>query len=183
MAYLVQLREIAAQIMASMVMLLELEVPTTPGYFAGDVGYTGTLSSPSDIKFKKEVTPLQNSLDKVLKLQPKSYLFKTEEFKEMNLSKSPQMGFIAQEAGLIFPDLIHENVFTRPRNNREDKRIRMEYIGFDYLSLIPVLTGAIQEQHTIITDQKNEIQQQKQQIENLENQLDKVISAMKKAWD
>ena len=40
------------------------------GYFAGDLAYTGSLIPPSDIKLKKDISPLQSSLKKVLALQP-----------------------------------------------------------------------------------------------------------------
>ena len=144
------------------------------GYFSGDLAYTGTLNPPSDLKLKKNISPLQNSLKKVMELQPKSYQFRTDEYEVMNLADGPQIGFIAQEAGAIFPQLMHENVFTKPSANKENITDPIEYVGFDYMSLIPVLTGAIQEQQEIINSQESEIQ-------NLKSQLQNVISAMEKA--
>ena len=38
----------------------------------------------------------------------------------MNLARGPQIGFIAQEAGEIFPQLMHENVFSKPSDDREN---------------------------------------------------------------
>ena len=144
------------------------------GYFAGDLAYTGTLIPPSDMRLKKDVSPLQNSLKKVLALQPKNYHFKTEEYKDMNLADGPQIGFIAQEAGAIFPQLMHENVFNKPSGDRKETTDPVEYVGFDYMSLIPVLTGAIQEQQELIDTQKTE-------IETLKTQLESVVSALQKA--
>ena len=142
------------------------------GYFNGDLAYTGTLNPPSDAKLKKNIVALDGSLEKVLQLQPKSYRFKTEAFQEMNLAKGPQMGFIAQEVGVIFPDLIHQNVFVQHTDSKEEKPVKVNYVGLDYMSLIPVLTGAIQEQQQIIEDQETRIQKLEAQLQEVMSRLE-----------
>lgn len=80
-------------------------------------------------------------------LRPTRYEFRIDEFESMNLAEGPQFGFIAQEVQEVFPHLIYSNVPV-VKSDSEDKKAteKTEYIGLDYMSLIPILTAAIQEQ-------------------------------------
>jgi hypothetical protein len=75
------------------------------GYFQGAVWAT-SYHTISDGKFKQDVHPLENSLTKLLKLRPTSYMFKTEQFKGMHLPKGKQIGLIADEVKAVFPELV-----------------------------------------------------------------------------
>ncbi|MBK9014532.1 MAG: tail fiber domain-containing protein [Saprospiraceae bacterium] len=68
---------------------------TYAGYFAGNLHYTGTLSGPSDRRFKEDIEILTGALSKVNNLKIYSYHFKETE--GMNFPKEKQMGFIADE--------------------------------------------------------------------------------------
>lgn len=132
------------------------------GYFAGNVAYTGTLSSASDMKFKHDVKDLSGAIDLVKALEPKTYYFNTEgDAQYMSLSSRKQFGFLAQDLEKTLPNLIHSHV--QPKS-LESKEI-IEYKGVDYISLIPVLTQAIKEQQEMI-----ELLQQ--QVETLQKQVD-----------
>ncbi|OGC12867.1 hypothetical protein A2290_02760 [candidate division WOR-1 bacterium RIFOXYB2_FULL_36_35] len=118
----------------------------------------GTLTTAtSDLRKKTNLKPLENSLDKVLKLQGYSF----------NWKESPNdpkdIGLIAQDVEKIIPEV----VFT----NRTDG-----YMGINYSKLPAVLIEAIKEQ-------QNKIENQNKEIETLKNELLKLkedISAIKK---
>jgi hypothetical protein len=121
------------------------------GYFDGNVHYTGTLTGPSDARLKENISPLHNTLSKVMQLNPRSYNYKSE-YSRMNLPKGAQMGFVAQELENVLPQVVH----TAYDKSQIDGSI-FEYKSVDYVSLIPVLTKAIQEQQSQIEDLKRQI--------------------------
>ncbi|MCR9098350.1 MAG: tail fiber domain-containing protein [bacterium] len=138
------------------------------GSFNGDVNYTGELMGPSDAKLKKEVRALDGALESVLQLQPKTYYFKTDEFEGLNLPDGAQMGFIAQEVQDIFPQVVHKTAHVaHPRPGEETESRTTEYISINYLSFIPVLTKAIQEQ-------QEEIESLKKDKEDLQARMDRL---------
>jgi hypothetical protein len=100
---------------------------------------TGVTCS-SDKRFKTDIRPLTHSLSKVLDIQGVNYKWKVNEFPEKQFSETNQIGFIAQEIELIYPEL----VFT-------DKD---GYKSVDYSRLSPILVEAIKELNA-----KNEAQQ------------------------
>ncbi|MEQ8702916.1 MAG: tail fiber domain-containing protein [Phaeodactylibacter sp.] len=139
------------------------------GAFNGDVNYTGELMGPSDAKLKKEVMALDGALEKVLQLEPKTYFFKTDEFTDLNLPTGAQMGFIAQEVQDIFPGVVHETAHVaHPKPGEETELRTTEYISINYLSFIPVLTKAIQEQQEEIESLKKENETLQARLERLE---------------
>ena len=132
------------------------------GYFSGNLTVTGTFNNPSDAKLKQSVKSVgAEMLHKLNKLQAKEYEYKRTEFLEMNLPKGKQFGFIAQELQKEFPNLVKKNVHSIEHiAENGDKRLeKIEYLGVDYIGLIPVMTQAIQELSTENTElrTKNEV--------------------------
>jgi hypothetical protein len=71
----------------------------------GNLYVTGSVTSPftlnsSDIRLKTEIRPLQDSLDKVLRLRGVSYVLKADE------TRSRKIGVIAQELEQEYPELV-----------------------------------------------------------------------------
>jgi hypothetical protein len=85
----------------------------------------------SDIRLKKNINPIENSLEKIIELNPCTYNWKYQEDTE---GKTP--GFIAQEFETIFPEL------TTIYNLEGDTA----YMGISIENLIPFIVNAIQEQ-------------------------------------
>jgi hypothetical protein len=106
---------------------------------------TGAITGCSDIRYKKQVKPLTNSLANILKLQGVNYLWKTEEFPAKNFSKSNQLGLIAQEVEKIYPELVLTD--------------NDGYKSVDYGKLTPVLVEAIKDQQKQIDDLKKMVEQ------------------------
>jgi len=83
---------------------------TDPGsyklYVAGSAYSTGGWSG-SDIRWKKNISPLEGSLDKVNQLQGVSYDWNLEEYPDEGFSGSRQVGLIAQEVETVIPELVH----------------------------------------------------------------------------
>ena len=96
--------------------------------FNGDIYVNGSYSS-SDARYKKNIAPLDNALESVLRLRGVSYDWDREKFPQQNFSNDKQMGFIAQEVETIFPQL----VMTAPDG----------YKAVNYTGVIPVLVEAV----------------------------------------
>jgi hypothetical protein len=126
----------------------------------GNLAVHGTVSSAgtnltSDIRLKKNITPLQNSLSIIQKLNPVTY------DKKMNLASVDysikENGFIAQELQKILPNLVHESA-------DKDK-----LLSVNYTAIIPILTKGIQEQQVIIEDQKKRLEALEKLVSDLIN--------------
>lgn len=121
-------------------------------YVQGNITALGTIT-PSDLRLKKNVTSLPNSLAGIMSLKPKEYEYRTDEFNEMNLQSGRQMGLIAQDVERIYPELVTESVLPEGISSDENdasgkgqKAKQENFKGVNYIGLIPVLIGAIQEQ-------------------------------------
>ena len=66
--------------------------------------YAGTCTS--DERLKKNITPITGALDRISHLRPVSYDWRYEEYPEMNLYHSREMGMIAQELETVFPEFV-----------------------------------------------------------------------------
>ena len=101
----------------------------------GDFHIDGTLTQnstqvPSDIRLKKNITPIDNALSLVDSLKGVHFDWRKDDKKAI--------GFIAQEVEEVLPELVSE---VSELHNREEKHKTV-----DYQSVIPVLVEAIKEQ-------------------------------------
>lgn len=119
----------------------------------GDIDISGELTCASDRMLKKDIEPIADALEKIEQLSPVKYLFKNEEFPEMNLATTEQMGLIAQEVEMILPTLVKENTVTRDLDGNEHSMKSVNYI-----QLIPLLVAGIQEQEKMIEIQEKRIE-------------------------
>lgn len=128
------------------------------GYFSGNIYCTGSYL-PSDENLKKNLQPLQNVLDKVMKLDVKTYSYKTSEFPEMNLPTGMQSGFTAQNMESVFPELV--------KVNPAKKEQPQEFKAVNYIGMIPILTEAIQEQQKGFESKDARIDELEKQLKEL----------------
>ena len=103
-------------------------------YVSGD-GYAWAWKghpTGSDIAFKKNITPIEGVLEKVISLQGARYQYKGREGEVEKTDEEFRLGFIAQDVEKIFPEVVMEM-------HDGSKAIL-------YTDLIPVLVEAIKEQ-------------------------------------
>jgi hypothetical protein len=142
-------------------------------YCSGNGGYTGTWSSLSDGKFKNNIARLEEgTISKLMQLKPSTYTLKTQEYKFMNLPEGSQFGFVAQDLEQVFPTLV-ENSSHPGEEGVNGKSAAISYKSVNYIGLIPILTKAIQEQQTIISDLKSEIELLRKEFSSLKTSLGK----------
>jgi len=127
--------------------------PNWGGFFVGDV-YSTTNFFPSDRQLKSDIKPLTSALDKIMLLKPSTYNYKYEDFKGLSLPRTPQMGLIAQELEEVFPDLVKETGMPGRGDDGTVIATGKTFKTINYVSLIPVLISAIQEQQKQIIEQR-----------------------------
>ncbi|MCH8210312.1 MAG: tail fiber domain-containing protein [Planctomycetes bacterium] len=121
-------------------------------YSAGDVCTTGAYLNCSDARFKENVQPLTDSLEKVLKLRGVQFDWKRDEFPEHRFSQDRQVGFVAQEVAKVLPELVSGGDGDQ------------EFYSVSYVGLVPVLVEAIKELN-------GHVQQRDAQITELQARL------------
>jgi hypothetical protein len=105
----------------------------------GNAWIQGTLTYSSDARLKKDISRLQNPLQKIIQLNGYTYHWKDEQ-----LDNSLQTGVLAQEVQKLFPHLVNEN---------NDGMLSVNYSG-----LIPVMIESIKEQQRQIDELKKMVE-------------------------
>ena len=80
---------------------------------------TGCTAAPSDIRYKENVTPLQDSLDNILKIQGVSY----DWIDKQAFNDKHQIGFIAQDLEKIYPEVVKTDEKTGLKSVMYDKLV------------------------------------------------------------
>ena len=121
------------------------------GYFCGDVHATGDITWDSDVMLKDNIQDIDNALDIISNLQPKTFTFKTSYYIPMNLPNGLHYGLIAQDVESILPEVVSEVIhpakYDSLGNIIYDK---IEYKGLNYTAFIPILIQGMKEQQILI---------------------------------
>ncbi|MBR42667.1 MAG: hypothetical protein CL387_06590, partial [Acidiferrobacter sp.] len=130
----------------------------------GDFHANGNLTQNSDGRLKKDIQPLTNMLESVLKVGGKTYRWK----EGSSLSDDVDIGLVAQEVEKVFPELVVED--------------EQGYKGIAYSKLSVILLEAIKEQQVQIIFQQEQIRELEKQNEQinarLHEQMDSLLARM-----
>ena len=114
---------------------------------SGNATATGNVTAYSDIRLKENIQPLENSLDKVMRLRGVSYTRKD--------TGSHEIGVIAQEVEQVIPEFVHiTDGVAMDENALSDVR------SVDYGRMVSVLIEAIKEQQAQIEELKEAVKWQ-----------------------
>ena len=114
----------------------QLRISTTRSHI-GTTSGTVVGAQTSDERVKNISGPVEYGLPEIMALEPIAFTMKDD------VSKTPKIGFSAQQVQPIIP----EAVFDTDIEIEEGQPTKL---GMEYVSLIPVLVKAIQEQQEII---------------------------------
>ncbi|HNP96600.1 MAG TPA: tail fiber domain-containing protein, partial [Cyclobacteriaceae bacterium] len=129
-------------------------VPNVAMDVAGSIEYTGTITDVSDRRLKKNIEPLVNSLERILDVEGVSF-----EMKDENLGRGVELGVIAQELEIIFPELVFE----------DEKGFK----SVNYIGLIAPMIEALKAQQKTIDSQQKTIAQLNESGKDLEQIVEK----------
>lgn len=123
---------------------LEVYTSSTVGMYT-----TSGWTHSSDARLKKNILPLDATLDKVLQLQARRFDYIAE-----SSTESRHIGFLAQEVEPLFPEFVMTGADG--------------YKSITYGEMVPVLSEAIREQHQIILSLETQNRELRSRIEQLE---------------
>ena len=134
----------------------------------GANGYTA-FTNYSDVRLKKNISAVENSLEKIMKLRPVQFNY-NEEYLNLysdtaSLSRVHK-GFIAQEVKEIFPEMVSTQ-----------KVKGKEYFDLNLSNLQVYMVKAMQEQQKIIDTQQKKIEK----LEKTVADLVKIVQADKRS--
>jgi hypothetical protein len=131
----------------------------------GDGTCDGTVSS--DVRLKKNVSTLLNSLAKIMKVRGVKFEWRDDLYPSKHFGKGKQIGFIAQEIEQVFPELVFED--------------EQQYKMIDYQKMTAVLVEAVKELNAIGEKQQKIIDEQGSKLAELEARMAKLEAALGKS--
>ena len=120
---------------------------TTPSVslqVAGDI-IANSIAGSSDARFKSNILPIENPLQKVQQLHGVTFDWKTKEFPERAFSDNRALGFIAQEVEKVLPEVV------------QTEKTAEGYKSVQYDKVVALLVEAIKEQQKQINSLKTEV--------------------------
>ena len=139
--------------------------PTTKLYVAGSTWSTTGWSS-SDLRWKKDISDIENATTTLKKLRAVGYYWRSKEFDQIGFDDKQHFGVIAQEVEKMIPELVNTN-----------------HDGFksvDYNSFIGLLIKAIQEKDTEIEELRTQSEELRSEmsskIDQLQAQINQIIN-------
>ena len=115
------------------------------------------ILSCSDVRYKKNIYPLTNSLSSILSLDGIYYNWDNEKFPDKCFTDQRQVGIIAQELEKYFPELVNTD--------------RSGFKTVDYSRMTPILLEAIKEQQVMINSQDEKINTLSKLFETQQEQI------------
>jgi len=85
----------------------------------------------SDLRFKKNITPIQDATSLISGLDGVTYNYRASDFPHHQFSSEKQIGFIAQDVEKILPEVVRTDASG--------------YLGIDYSKLTPLLVEGFKE--------------------------------------
>jgi len=132
-------------------------------YENGNATFNGVVTATdhtdsSDRRYKKSITPINNSLLNLHKINGVRYKWDQEKWSDRNFSDEPQIGFIAQELEEIYPELIHTD--------------KEGYKSVAYNKMTAVLVEAVKELHEKLIKENDELRSENENIKKKLQRID-----------
>lgn len=118
--------------------------PSVSLQVAGDI-IANSIAGSSDARFKSNINPIENPLQKVQQLRGVTFDWKTKEFPERAFSDNRALGFIAQEVEKVLPEVV-----------QTEKTVE-GYKSVQYDKVVALLVEAIKEQQKQIEVLQKEV--------------------------
>jgi hypothetical protein len=122
--------------------------PTVRLQVAGDI-IANSIAGSSDARFKTNITPIENPLQKVLQLRGVNFDWNKKAFPNRSFSDSRAIGFIAQEVEKVIPEVV------------QTEKTAEGYKAVQYDKVVALLVEAIKEQQKQINSLKAELKKQR----------------------
>lgn len=113
-------------------------------YVPGNLFVDGSIVSPSDINLKDNIVEISHELsENIMNLKPMQFTFKADAKGKVHY------GFIAQDFETYFPNLV---------SSKQENQSMHSVMAINYLEIIPLLVGKVQQMQTEIDELKKQLQ-------------------------
>jgi polyhydroxyalkanoate synthesis regulator phasin len=121
--------------------------------------FISTGPHTSDIRLKKNIKPLTNGLDKIMKLNPVTFNWDEKIVPDLARKYPHMVGLIAQEVEEVVPEVVYKTRVNSVKDGKEKGRIYKRVL---YENLVAHLIDGMKEQ-------QKQIEELKQRVSELEN--------------
>lgn len=123
------------------------------------------LTQTSDIRYKKNITPIENSLNKIRSLNGVYFNWRADEFEHKGFDPDKrQLGFIAQEVEKVIPELVEND--------------ESGYKAVNYSNITALLVEGIKEQQKLIDQLMEKDVRSKEEIDHLKAEIETIKSIL-----
>ena len=124
---------------------------------------SGAYAQVSDRRLKRNIRPLGSILEKVQRLRPSEYAFRSDRKNQMH------MGLIAQDVQAVFPELVNESTL----GDTDEEILTMDYAGLSVVA-IAAIQELLEQKRKENADLRSENREMKSQISRLSDRLDQL---------
>ena len=139
--------KISVQILSSLLIIVSILTVST----------SANAQQISDKNLKKNTAPVTNSLSYITQLQPVTYEYNQDAFKQLHLPSGKQFGFITDDVKQVFPSAISKQNSWVAMGKNNQRAITTSQVDLE--KLVPLLVGAVKEQQAEIEALRLEVQQ------------------------
>lgn len=129
------------------------------GFWTYNGSFISTGPHTSDIRLKKNIEPLTNGLDKIMRLNPVTFDWDEEIVPDLAKKYPHMVGLIAQEVEEVVPEVVYKTMVNSVKDGKEKGRIYKRVL---YENLVAHLIDGMKEQ-------QKQIEELKQRVSELEN--------------
>ena len=129
------------------------------GFWMYNGSFISTGPHTSDIRLKKNIEPLTNGLDKIMKLNPVTFDWDETIVPDLAEKYPHMVGLIAQEVEEVVPEVVYKTMVNSVKDGKEKGRVYKRVL---YENLVAHLIDGMKEQ-------QKQIEELKQRISELEN--------------
>lgn len=129
------------------------------GFWTYNGSFITTGPHTSDIRLKKNIEPLTNGLDKIMRLNPVSFNWDEEIVPDLAKKYPNMIGLIAQEVEEVVPEVVYRQKVNSIKGGKQKGRTYKRVL---YENLVAHLINGMKEQ-------QKQIEELKQRVSELEN--------------
>ncbi len=125
---------------------------------------TGTWST-SDASLKLNIRPVENAMDVLMRMDPKTYAFDTEGFPHLNLATEDQIGFIAQDLEQVIPSMVRDVYIPAELDSAgQVVHASMTIKAVNTEGITPLIVAAMKEQNAVIEELRAQLSELREQV-------------------
>ena len=145
-------------------------------YWVLGASYADVVYQASDAKLKNNIADFSSGLKIINQLKPKTYYYNTDKYNAMGLNKHLNYGFLAQDLEKVVPEMVitQKALVSKDASGRHYEDVKL----VANMTLIPILTKAVQEQQAQIEELKALVEKLTQSVAAISTTTDDAVASV-----